>query len=46
MPWMPTTEAIEQVLQRISGIPASGRIGRIDGVMVKTFNKWADQRWC
>ena len=44
MPWMPTTDAIEQVLQRMSGIPASGRIGRIDGVMVKTFHKWADQR--
>ena len=44
MPWMPTDDAIERVLTAMGRIPAAERIGRIDGVMIKTFRKWADQR--
>ena len=44
MPWMQPTESMERVLERMRGKPVSGRLGRIDGVMVKTFTKHADQR--
>ena len=44
MPWMPLTESIERVLDRMSTTPASQRLGRIDGVQIKTFRKHADQR--
>lgn len=44
MPWMPLTESMERVLSRIAAVPAAQRLGRIDGVMVKTFTKHADQR--
>ena len=35
---------MERVLGRIAGVPASERLGRIDGVMVKTLRKHVDQR--
>ena len=41
---MKTTEGIERVLASMDGRPLSEKLGRIDGVMVKTFKKWADQR--
>jgi dTDP-4-dehydrorhamnose 3,5-epimerase len=41
---MPLTESMERVLARLAGVPASARLGRIEGVMVKTFKKHADQR--
>ena len=41
---MKTTEGIERVLASMEGRPLSEKLGRIDGVMVKTFKKWADQR--
>jgi len=44
MPWMPITESMERVLERMRAIPAAQRMGRIDGVMIKTFLKHADQR--
>jgi dTDP-4-dehydrorhamnose 3,5-epimerase len=44
MPWMPLTESIERVLGRICDTPPERRQGSIDGVMIKTFKKWADQR--
>jgi dTDP-4-dehydrorhamnose 3,5-epimerase len=44
MPWMPLTEPMERVLARLSTVPATQRMGRIDDVMVKTFKKHADQR--
>jgi dTDP-4-dehydrorhamnose 3,5-epimerase len=44
MPWMPLTEAMERALERMASAPAAQRLGTIDGVMVKTFKKWVDQR--
>jgi dTDP-4-dehydrorhamnose 3,5-epimerase len=44
MAWMPLTEPMERVMARISTVPISQRLGCIDGVMVKTFRKHADQR--
>ena len=44
MPWMALTEPMEHVLSRLAAVPAAQRLGRIDGVMVKTFRKHADQR--
>ena len=44
MAWIPLTESMGRVLQSMDGVPAAQRTGRIDGVMVKTFTKHADQR--
>jgi dTDP-4-dehydrorhamnose 3,5-epimerase len=44
MAWTPPTDSMERVLARTGTVPAAQRIGRIDGVMVKTFKKHADQR--
>ncbi|HEX3605755.1 MAG TPA: dTDP-4-dehydrorhamnose 3,5-epimerase family protein [Candidatus Dormibacteraeota bacterium] len=44
MPWLPIPDSIERVLERMRGIPAARRTGAIDGVMVKTFVRHADQR--
>ena len=44
MPWMPLTDSIERALERMSATPAAQRLGRIDGVRIKTFTKHADQR--
>jgi dTDP-4-dehydrorhamnose 3,5-epimerase len=44
MAWMPITESMERVLVEMSSTSAADRRGRIDGVMVKTFRKHADQR--
>ena len=44
MPWLPIPDSVERVLERMRGVPAAQRLGRIDGVMVKTFRKWTDQR--
>jgi dTDP-4-dehydrorhamnose 3,5-epimerase len=41
---MPLPESMERVLQRMASVPTAGRLGAIDGVMVKTFKKWVDQR--
>ncbi|MGD0449087.1 MAG: dTDP-4-dehydrorhamnose 3,5-epimerase family protein [Candidatus Dormibacteria bacterium] len=41
---MPLTEPMERVMARISTFQISERLGRIDGVMVKTFRKHVDQR--
>jgi dTDP-4-dehydrorhamnose 3,5-epimerase len=35
---------MERVLARLASVPAAQRLGHIDGVMVKTFKKHADQR--
>ncbi len=44
MAWMPIPESMERVLAAIGAVPASQRLGRIDGVMLKTFRKHADPR--
>ncbi len=44
MRWMPLTEPVQRVLESIQRMPSEERLGRIDGVMIKTFTKWADQR--
>jgi dTDP-4-dehydrorhamnose 3,5-epimerase len=44
MAWMQPTESMERVLSRCAVVPASERLGRIDGVMVKTLTKHVDQR--
>jgi dTDP-4-dehydrorhamnose 3,5-epimerase len=44
MPWMPLTEPMGRLLDSMTGTPAAQRKGTIDGVMIKTFRKWADQR--
>jgi len=44
MAWLPIPESVERVLQAMAGAPAAQRLGPIDGVMVKTFRKHADQR--
>ena len=44
MAWMAVTESMERVLSRIAAVPAAQRLGRIDGVKVKTFRKHVDQR--
>src|ERR1039457_2434518 len=35
---------MEGVLNTMASRPLAERLGRIDGVMVKTFKKWPDQR--
>ena len=35
---------MEGVLNSMASRPLAGRMGAIDGVMVKTFKKWTDQR--
>jgi dTDP-4-dehydrorhamnose 3,5-epimerase-like enzyme len=35
---------MDGVLNAMAGRPYAERLGTIDGVMVKTFKKWADQR--
>ena len=42
--WLPPPDSMERVLARMAGVPAAQRLGAIDGVMVKTFRKWTDQR--
>jgi dTDP-4-dehydrorhamnose 3,5-epimerase len=42
--WLPVTESMERVLGRMRTVPAAQRMGRIDGVMIKTFRKHVDQR--
>lgn len=44
MAWLPIPESVERVLQAMAGAPTVQRLGPIDGVMVKTFRKHADQR--
>lgn len=44
MPWMEATRAVQEALQRMSETPAHQRMGRIEGVKIKTFKKWPDQR--
>src|SRR5215467_14656740 len=44
MAWMQLTDSMERVLSRLASIPAAQRLGRIDGVMVKTYTRHADQR--
>lgn len=44
MAWKPRPPAMERVLDRLRDTPAAQRMGRIDGVMIKTFLKHADQR--
>jgi dTDP-4-dehydrorhamnose 3,5-epimerase len=44
MPWKPIPPSVERVLERMRGVPAAQRMGVIDGVMVKTFIKYADHR--
>ncbi|GAC1337380.1 MAG: dTDP-4-dehydrorhamnose 3,5-epimerase family protein [Candidatus Dormibacteria bacterium] len=44
MGWQPLPESMERVLVRIGTVPVADRLGDIDGVMVKTFKKFADQR--
>ena len=42
--WLPLPDSMERVLARMAGVPVAERLGTIDGVMVKTFKKWTDQR--
>ena len=42
--WLPIPDSMQRVLERIAAIPAAERGGSVDGVMVKTFKKWTDQR--
>ena len=42
--WLPLPDSVERVLATMAGVPASERMGTIDGVMVKTLRKHADQR--
>jgi len=44
MAWKPLLPGIEQVLERLAHTPPADRMGRIEGVMIKTFLKHADQR--
>jgi dTDP-4-dehydrorhamnose 3,5-epimerase len=44
MPWLPVPESVSRALDRMHSTPASQRLGKVDGVKVKTFKKWADQR--
>lgn len=44
MAWIQTDAAMERVLAAMTQVPSARRTGRIDGVMVKTFRKHADQR--
>jgi dTDP-4-dehydrorhamnose 3,5-epimerase len=44
MAWQPTTEGIERVLALMAAKPATQRMGKIDGVMIKTFVKHNDVR--
>lgn len=44
MGWKALPESMERVLASLRGVPASHRMGSIDGVMVKTFRKHVDQR--
>jgi dTDP-4-dehydrorhamnose 3,5-epimerase len=44
MAWMPLTPDITRALEEMARKPARERLGRIAGVRIKTFTKWADQR--
>ena len=44
MAWLALPDSMERVLARIAAVPAAERLGRIDGVMVKTFRKHTDAR--
>ena len=44
MAWKTLPVSMERVLQSLRDIPASHRMGGIEGVMVKTFRKHVDQR--
>lgn len=44
MAWLPIPDSVERVLASMATVPAAQRTGRIEGVRVKTFKKWADQR--
>lgn len=44
MPWMPLVPEMDGVLERMAAVPLTARLGAVDGVMVKTFTKWSDQR--
>ncbi len=44
MPWQPTTESMEAVLAEMRGRPLAEKLGRVQGVMVKTLKLHADQR--
>ncbi|HVD03931.1 MAG TPA: dTDP-4-dehydrorhamnose 3,5-epimerase family protein [Candidatus Dormibacteraeota bacterium] len=44
MPWQPTTAQMDAVLAEMNGWPLADKLGRIDGVMIKTLKLHADQR--
>jgi len=44
MAWKALPSGMERVLEKIAGVPLAQRLGRVDGVMVKTLKKWTDQR--
>jgi len=44
MPWLPIPQSMDAVLDRMAAKPAADRQGAIEGVMIKTFKKYADQR--
>jgi dTDP-4-dehydrorhamnose 3,5-epimerase len=44
MAWQGTTPEMESVLEAMRGVTAAQRLGRIEGVMVKSFRVHADQR--
>ena len=44
MAWLQIPESMERALASMASVPAAQRLGKIDGVMVKTFRKHSDQR--
>jgi len=44
MPWMPLLPEMDRVLDRMSRSPAVDRLGKIEGVRIKTLKKMVDQR--
>lgn len=44
MAWMATTPEIDGVLDAMAQVPLERKLGKIYGVMVKTYRKFADQR--
>lgn len=44
MAWMELTPSITRVLDRMATVPTTQRVGKIDGVMIKTLKKFVDQR--
>ncbi|HET9050798.1 MAG TPA: dTDP-4-dehydrorhamnose 3,5-epimerase family protein [Candidatus Dormibacteraeota bacterium] len=44
MPWLSVPDSVTRVLAAMRDTPLRDKLGRVDGVMVKTFRKHADHR--